>query len=162
MDVSENRTSVTDDAGVAAFESWFGEAEPQLRAALVATYGPELGRDAAAEALGHAWEHRHRVLEMSNPTGYVFRVGQRWATRQERRNRRRFGLAPSGESSPGFEPALHDALAGLPTRHRQVVVLCTGYGLTHRETADVLGISPSTVQNHAERGLRQLRRKVGQ
>ena len=119
-------------------------------------------RDAtAAEALSYVWEHRTRVLGLANPVGYAFRVGQRWATRQQRRRRRRFGFATDGNHPPGFEPALHTALAALSLRQRQVVVLCVGYGLTHEEAADVLGISRSTVQNHAERGLRQLRRKVG-
>jgi len=107
------------------------------------------------------WEHRARVLAMDNSVGFAFRVGQRWASRQRRRSRRRVGLPVTDERPPGFDPALHDALDALPLRQRQVVVLCTGYGLTHRETAEVLGISPSTVQNHAERGLAQLRRKVG-
>jgi len=164
MDVSEEQhreQSVAVETDRAAFETWCRLAEPRLRSALVATFGAELGRDAAAEALSYAWQHRERVLLMDNPVGYVFRVGQRWARHQERRNRRRFGFVPDDTLTPGFEPALHAALDALPRRQRQVVVLCIGYGLTHAEAADVLGISRSTIQNHAERGLRQLRGKVG-
>ena len=161
MDVSEERSMVDDAVERAVFESWFHDSEPELRAALVATFGPDLGREAAAEALSYVWEHRTRVLGLANPVGYAFRVGQRWATRQQRRRRRRFGLPVDDNHPPGFEPVLHSALAALSLRQRQVVVLCVGYGLTHAEVAEVLGISRSTVQNHAERGLRQLRRKVG-
>ena len=107
------------------------------------------------------WEHRDRVLALDNATGYAFRVGQRWARRQRTRQKRRFGAPPPDRSAPGFEPALHDALAGLSTRQRQVVVLCTGYGLTHSEAAALLNISRSSVQNHAERGLRHLQDEVG-
>ncbi len=39
------------------FEAFVRDAEPRLRRALVAAYGPEQGRDAAAEALAYAWEH---------------------------------------------------------------------------------------------------------
>ena len=41
----------------AAFEAFFRETEPKLRRALVAAYGPDLGREAASVALSYAWEH---------------------------------------------------------------------------------------------------------
>ena len=144
------------------FDAFFFVAEPKLRAALVAAYGRELGRDATAVALQHAWEHRDRVLGMENPVGFLYRVGRRWAAREARRARRQFDLARPPEPAPGFEPALHDALARLPLRQRQVVVLVSGYGLTHAETAEVLGIARSSVQNHVERGLRRLRHELGE
>ncbi len=160
MDVTEEQTTDT-GASRAAFESWFHRSEPPLRAALVATFGAELGREATAEALSYAWEHRSRVLQLDNPIGYAFRVGQRWAQRQQQRSRRRFGLPSDEGRAPGFEPALAAALDALPLRQRQVVVLCIGYGLTHAEAAGLLGIARSTIQNHAERGLRRLQKEVG-
>jgi DNA-directed RNA polymerase specialized sigma24 family protein len=39
-----------------------------------------------------------------------------------------------------------------------VVTLVHGFGLTHREVGELLEVSPSTVQNHLERGLDKLRR----
>ena len=49
--------------------------EPDLRRALTAGFGSGVGREAAAEALTHAWEHWDRVQGMANPSGYLFRVG---------------------------------------------------------------------------------------
>lgn len=144
------------------FDAFFVVAEPKLRAALVAAYGGELGRDATSVALQHAWEHRDRVLGMENPIGFLYQVGRRWASREERRSRRRFALSRPAEPAPGFEPALHSALAGLPLRQRQVVVLAVGFGFSHSETAEVLGIARSSVQNHVERGLRRLRQELGE
>jgi len=157
------RATTEHDAGVdlVAFEAWFESAEPALRSALVATLGAETGREAAVEALAYAWEHRDRVFAMDNPVGYLFRVGKRWGIRQQRRGRRRFGLIDSTAHPPGFEPALQSALAALSVRQRQVAVLCTGYGLTHAEAAEILGIRRSSVQNHAERGMARLRRELG-
>jgi DNA-directed RNA polymerase specialized sigma24 family protein len=40
------------------------------------------------------------------------------------------------------------------------VVLCHGFQWTHREVAELLDLSPSTVQNHVERGLANLRRAL--
>ena len=68
---------------VAEFEAFVRSAEPRLRRALVAAYGFEDGRDAAAEALAYAWEHWERVRDMPNAAGYLFRVAQsrRWRRR---------------------------------------------------------------------------------
>lgn len=161
MDVSNELARHADGVVSDAFGLWFDRAEPQLRAAFLAAFGAELGRDATAEALGYVWEHRDRVLALENPTGYAFRVGQRWARRQRVRRTRKFGMTADAAVGPGFEPGLHAALDRLPTRQRQVVVLCVGYSLTHAEAADLLGISRSTVQNHVERGLRRLREEIG-
>ena len=68
----------------AAFEAFFRETEPKLRRALVAAYGPDLGRDAASEALAYAWEHWERLSQMANLPGYLFRVGQTRGTRSKR------------------------------------------------------------------------------
>ncbi len=59
-----------------AFEAFVRDVEPRLRRALVAAYGFEDGRDAAAEALGYAWEHWERLHDMANLPGYLYRVGQ--------------------------------------------------------------------------------------
>lgn len=143
------------------FELFFRHAEPRLRGALVATFGSELGRDAAAEALRYAWEHRGRVLSMDNPVGYLFRVGQRWGKRQASRERRKVGLVVVERQPDGFEPALDDALRSLPTRQRQVVVLCVGFRFSHAEAGKVLGISRSSIQKHVERAMTSLRRQIG-
>lgn len=54
------------------------------------------------------------------------------------------------------------ALAGLPRRRREVLVLRYWLGLTEAEIADVLGISPGTVKSTAARGLAALARKLGE
>jgi len=42
---------------VSEFELFALDVEPRLRRALVAAYGSDRGREAAAEALAYAWEH---------------------------------------------------------------------------------------------------------
>ncbi len=49
------------------------------------------------------------------------------------------------------------AMAGLPSRGRQVFLLSREHGLRHAEIADVLGISVNTVEVHMTRTLRTLR-----
>jgi DNA-directed RNA polymerase specialized sigma24 family protein len=62
---------------------------------------------------------------------------------------------------PDVEPKLPDAIAALPERQRVVITLVYGYEWTLSEVAELLGTTKSTVQNHAERGLAQLRKSLG-
>ena len=62
---------------------------------------------------------------------------------------------------PASSRALGAALASLSRRQRQVAVLVAGCGLSHAETAAILGVSRSSVQNHAERAMAKLRLALG-
>lgn len=140
------------------FADFCTRAEPLLRRALVAGYGVERGREATAEALAYAWEHWERVQAMENSIGYLYRVGQ------SRSRDRRQGLSfpPVPAEAPGWiEPDLPEALTGLSERERLAVVLIEGFGWTHREVAEMAGLSPSSVQSYLSRGLRKLRRTLG-
>lgn len=135
------------------FEAFFALAEPRLRRALVAAYGAERGREAAAEALAYGFEHWTRLRSMANPVGYLYRVGQ--SRSRPRKARVVFDSAPHGD--PLVEPALAGALADLTERQRTAVVLVHGFGWQLREVAEVTGLRVTSVQNHLERGLARLR-----
>jgi DNA-directed RNA polymerase specialized sigma24 family protein len=137
----------------AEFRAFFSVAEPRLRRALVAAYGPERGREAAAEGLAFAWEHWSELRTMNNPIGYLYRVGQ--SRTRPRKTRAVFGRPDARE--PWVEPGLAAALARLSERQRVAVVLVHGFGWSLREVADLTGIAPTTIQNHVERGLARLR-----
>lgn len=137
-----------------AFESFVRDAEPRLRRALVAARGPQLGRDATAEALAYAWEHWDRVRAMANPVGYLYRVGQ---SRTRQRRRRLDVVALPQPSLPDIDPRLPAVLRQLPEQQRVAVVLTHGYQWTQAEVADLLGVSPSTVSTHVQRGMTKLR-----
>jgi DNA-directed RNA polymerase specialized sigma24 family protein len=148
------------------FEAFVLRTEPPLRRALVAAYGYEDGREAAAEALAYAWEHWTRVREMPNAIGYLFRVARTSAARGRRWRRRpppRLDVSPHAgyRTEYGFEPGLPAALAALSERQRIAVVLVHGFGYTLREVAGLTGIKITTVQNHLERGLGRLRDQLG-
>jgi DNA-directed RNA polymerase specialized sigma24 family protein len=49
----------------------------------------------------------------------------------------------------------------LSERQRIAVVLVHAYGWDRKETADLLGTSPSTLSTHLDRGLRKLRTALG-
>jgi RNA polymerase sigma-70 factor (ECF subfamily) len=130
---------------------------------LVAGFGPEVGREAAQEALAHAWRHWDRVAGMDNPAGYVYRVGHRVGQKMAKKRARNvvFPEVPEVSNPITIEPALPGALGKLSQRQRTVVVTVFGYGLSQREAAGLLGITRSSVQRHLDRGLARLRAELG-
>ena len=136
------------------------EIEPGLRLALVAAHGPERGLEAAHEALVWCWEHWDRTINVRNPGGYLYRIGMRRAARMAPRREVVVPVIPE-DSTPWVEPVLGAALEAMTAAQRQVVILVAAYGWSHREAAELLGVSRSTIQTHLERGLGHLRIALG-
>ena len=145
------------DLGFDEFTRSVGE---QVRRALVAFYGVEIGTEAAAEAMSVAWQRWAEVSAMDNPSGFVFRVGQSKARPHLRWFQRR-GVFPSTEgriaATDGARLEVLDALRQLQPDQRAAVVLVKSHGYSYREAADLLGVSEAAVTNHVHRGLIRLR-----
>jgi RNA polymerase sigma-70 factor (ECF subfamily) len=151
--------AVRNELGVSMFENFVCATEPRLREALSAALGTDAGREATAEALAYAWEHWDRVGAMENPAGYLYLLGRR---RGRRMLGRRVALMPvDAEHTPWIEPGLPAALASLSDQQRVVVMLVHCFEWTLGEVAELLDLSKSTVQSHAERGLDRLRTRLG-
>jgi DNA-directed RNA polymerase specialized sigma24 family protein len=127
----------------------------RLRAGLVGAYGPEVGADATAEALAYGFEHWDRLAAMSNPTGYLYRVGQTEA-RRHFRPARFLPVAPT-PGMPEFEPRLPAALESLSEPQRAAVLLVHALGWTLREAAELLDVDVSTLRTHIARAMIKLR-----
>jgi RNA polymerase sigma-70 factor (ECF subfamily) len=70
-----------DETKADSFTEFVVGTETRLRHALTAAFGPERGREGAAEALAYGWEHWDRIGKMENPAGYLYRVGRDHARR---------------------------------------------------------------------------------
>jgi DNA-directed RNA polymerase specialized sigma24 family protein len=157
-----------DEAGTSTREDRFRDlcarVEPPLRRALVGAYGIDLGSEATADALAWAWEHFDRVEAMTNPAGYLWRVGQTSVRRA-----RRAGVGPwsapradtTDVGDRAYEPALVVALAALSHRQRAAVLLVHGYGYSLAEAAEIIGCRIRTLRNHLDRGLTKVRATLG-
>lgn len=141
----------------ADFEAFVSEVEQRLRLALTAVLGQDTGRDAASAALLYAWENWDRVSAMDNPAGYLYRVGR---SSQRRKKEPRWLPVPSS-AIPDVEPGLPEALSVLSEKQRLAVVLVHAYGWSRKETAEMIGMSTSTLDNHLARGLARLRTSLG-
>lgn len=120
----------------------------------MSAYGPDVGLDAAAEALAYGFEHWQRLSKMGNPSGYRYRVGQTAA----KRTRRAAPALPAPEPStmPMIEPGLVPALNDLSELQRTCVLLVHAFGWTQVETAELLDINESSVCTHIRRGMDKL------
>lgn len=155
-DVTPSGVSAIDTSANADFATFFAATEAPLRRALMAAYGFELGREATAEALAWAWEHRANLADIQNPLGYLFRVGQS----RVRRRKLRILHVRNEWTEPWVEPKLSRALRSLSANQRLAVVLVHGYSWTMAEVGFLLGVKVTTVQNHLERGLARLREQL--
>lgn len=137
------------------FETFLAEHRARLTAGLVASYGPEAGQEAAAEAMAYGWQHWERLRAMDNPVGYLYRVGQTAARSQ----RRPSGYLPEKPAPdlPDFEPGLAPALEALSEQQRACVLLVHALGWSKADAARLLDLDVSTVRTHLTRGLDRLR-----
>jgi len=157
--VERQKEHVGEDTLTASFTEFVVEHERRVRSALTAALGIEIGREATAEALAYAWEHWEKVSAMENPGAYLFVVGR---DKGRRMARKRTVYLPEvhGDELPWVEPGLPPALVSLTENQRTVVMLLHGYDWTMEEVASTLGISKSSVQTHAGRAMKKLRRRL--
>jgi RNA polymerase sigma factor (sigma-70 family) len=114
--------------------------------------------DVAAETLARAfarWSHVEPFAEQ-----WVTRVAVNLALDGLRREARRKEVPPADVSpeDPTSRLAVEAALARLPRRQREAVVLRYALDLDEATAADVLGISVPTLHTHVKRALARLRR----
>lgn len=154
--------SVRSEGGAeAAFTSFVKSTGPRLKQALIAALGGEAGREATSEALTWAWEHWAVVETMSNPAGYLYRVGRnRGLSSFRKRPRVGAGRDLSTTEDHLVEPGLASALARLSETQADGGLLIHGFGWTYREVATHLGIAVGSVQTHVDRAMNRLRRDL--
>jgi len=146
---------VSDPQQTLTFELFVEAKEKGLRYALIAMFGIEDGRDAAAHALLYGWENWPRLQEMSNPAGYLYRVGQTWGHRNGHRTKT-FPVIDE-HREPWVEPRLAQALDSLPEDQRVAVVMRHGADCSYEHIAELLETSAGAVRKKVERALHRLR-----
>lgn len=136
-----------------------------------------LGEDAAAEDVVQEvflrlQSGRLRASRRARFTTWFYQVTLNTAREQARKRRRLWGAAPAEEAlrdtpdaaaDPGRLDRLRDlsrALATLPIRQREVVVLRFLEGFDTAETAEILGCRQGTVKAHLHRATLSLRDRL--
>ena len=137
------------------------EREGMARALVVISGDAEAAGEAVAEAFSRAYERWPRVASMESPVGWVYRVALNDLRRRLRRRAHERRLlrrrAPQETVPPAeIDPELWAAVAGLPLRQREAIVLRYVGDLTEREVAAVLGISQGAASNALAAARRRL------
>jgi RNA polymerase sigma-70 factor (ECF subfamily) len=129
----------------------------------------DAAEDAAQECFVRLWEHRESWTLEGSLRGLLFQIARNLAFDERRRTQARARAAHvAPEAPPPRTPAdqaeaaelralLATAVRALPERRREVFLLVRHQGLSHREVAQLLGLSPQTVANHLSLALTDLR-----
>jgi RNA polymerase sigma factor (sigma-70 family) len=149
------------------FEGFYRENHARVvRACALVTLDREAAEDIAAEAFARLWARWGRIDDGDHAGGYVFKTAMRLCRRRGSRFRRetsapiRDQLGTDEIRRAVLRADVFDALATLPLRQRQCVVLRDWAGVPTRELADMLGLRDSTVRVHLARGRASLRRRL--
>lgn len=142
---------------------------PAMRLAYRLTGSRETAEDVAAEALARAYARWREVAPMPHRDAWVMRVAtnlaldtvrRRGPAQQAQRALERSygdGLSTDAADALATRLALVAALRELPQRQRESIVLFYLAGLSEAEVSASLGITPSSVRTHIQRGLGRLR-----
>jgi len=156
------------DRAGADFDQICRDLFPRLAGAMALYTGDRaLGEELAQEALARLWSRR-QPLPSSEATPWCFRVATNLANSWFRRvavARRAHARLGAPEASPPGAPedrlAVLEAVAGLPRRQRQAVVLRYFAGFDTREAAQAMGCAEGTVRALVSQAFDGLRGALG-
>ena len=142
---------------------------PRLLGALSLYCGDrDVAEDVAQETLVRVCQHWARVREMSSPGAWAYRVALNVAHSHFRRLRTgtralvRHGVDEiSVDCDPAETIATRQAVARLPKRQRQALVLRFYLDLTIDDTAQTMGTTSASVRSLTHRAVAALRRELG-
>lgn len=157
-----------------AFRTFFDRHHRRLFGYVCSRGVPE---DAAADLVQNAfvyiWTHRESIDPDRSLRAYLFRIGYTRAFNYVRDTAAIDGDAELDLRPDASNPAPDDdaqlqllresvdkAINQLPERRRAAFRLCFIEGLTYREAADALDVTPKTIENHISHALRDLRDKL--
>lgn len=151
--------------------------EPLFRYVRSITRDGEAARDVTQDVFIRLWEARDGLSPDRSLEAYLYRMArnraynhersQRTRTEKEEEVREQSVAQPASPTRPDakvdaqrLEDRLEQWIDDLPDRQREALVLSRFDGLSHDEIAEVMEISPRTVNNHIVRALKHLREHI--
>jgi RNA polymerase sigma-70 factor, ECF subfamily len=155
-----------------AFEVLFRQYfEPLWRFTIGYVASPDVARDIVHDLFANVWERRETLVVQTSVAAYLYTAARNRAMNYLRHERRvtawgrmwRHDADAPVEVSVGAADeaaTVRRAIAALPERQRQVVVLRWFHGLTNPEAAAVLGVSRKAVESLLVRAFTTLRSRL--
>lgn len=151
--------------------------DPIFRYVRSITKNGAVARDITQDIFIRLWDVRESLDPNRSLEAYLFRMARNRAYNHERNRRTRTDkeddiredsvAQPAAPASPDvqldadlLEANLEEWIEDLPDRQREALSLSRFEGLSHDAIADVMDISPRTVNNHIVRALKTLRERI--
>lgn len=154
----------------AIFRQWY---EPVVRAANRLLHEPGIAEELAQDIFLELWRRRDQFADGSSIPGYLLQAVRNRALNHLRhlRVQRKSQLfvealhepverADADAETHELEVAIHQAIADLPPRTREVFLMSRERNLKYGEIAELLGVSVKAVEANMTRALRQLRERL--
>jgi len=164
------------DGDVDAFEAIFRRLSESIYRYVCGMVSDEsLAHDLTQDTFAKLWEARDRMASVDSLRAYVFRMArnrvynQQRDARTRRENRAQLQEKTSDPSPPApdqvvdadlLRDRLRQWIEDLPPRQREALTLRRQQDLSHEAIANLMDISPSTVNNHIVRALKSLRERL--
>ena len=149
------------------FEPFFEERYAQLvRACFLVVLDRGEAEEVASEAFTVLWPRWPDLANEDHAGGYVYTTAMRLCSKRLVQSKRELlGDIPEAARSDDIEAAaskreVFTALAELPLRQRQSIVLRDWAGFQTDEVAEMLGMKASTVRVHLARGREAMRTRL--
>lgn len=141
------------------------------------TNDPSAARDVTQDVFVKLWESRRSLDPDQSLKAYLYRTARNRAYNHERNRRTRTDKEDDVRTDSPAQPTPHTApdeavdarmldkrlrrwIDDLPDRQREALSLSRFEGLSHEAIAEIMDISPRTVNNHIVRALKSLRQNV--
>jgi RNA polymerase sigma-70 factor (ECF subfamily) len=145
---------------------------PVVRYVVTLLGSRDAAEDIAQDTFVRLWERREAWKLEGSVRALLFRMAHNFSLDELRRRSARARTLSAASAAPSlrshdsdlenfeFRALIVMAVDSLPLRRRQVFTLVRHYGLSYRETAAVLDLSPQTVANHLSLALADLRESL--
>lgn len=175
-------TSLPNKGDKKSFDSLFKRFYPRLTAYACLFLEPQAAEDMVQDLFVYLWEHSGKINIHTSLDAYLFKaIHQRCLNQIKQRKTHSYHHKLIEDYLAEFEAQLFDpdtnesirklfmeelkeeinfAIDSLPEKCREVFMLSYIYDLKNKEISEVLGISPSTVENHIYNALKVLRKKL--
>nr|WP_295865649.1 RNA polymerase sigma-70 factor [uncultured Chitinophaga sp.] len=159
-----------------AFEELFRKYGRKLYSFMLQLNGSAAAEDIVQEVFFKLWKERDKLSAITHFNSYLFRMAQNQAINDFRKMARatllpieeagRQETTPATDSNEEIEfkalrERVQEIIDSLPPQQRRVYLLNREQGLKHKEIAELLNISPSTVNKHLVQALHALRTGLG-